>query len=107
MIGQVLPSFIAQEVEKVLPEWVGVDPKGFKTLNITGLDALLVESVRALKAENDDLRAQSSKLESRLTAMERNRGTLAAGPWGIGTSLGLLGMVGGAFLFSRRRRSRM
>jgi hypothetical protein len=39
-------GFIAQDVEKVLPEWVGVDTKGFKTLNMTGIEPMLVESIR-------------------------------------------------------------
>src|SRR6185436_12741 len=48
-------GFIAQEVERVLPEWVGVDDKGFKTLSTRGLEAMLVESLRTLKQQNDQL----------------------------------------------------
>ena len=46
-------GFIAQDVESMLPEWVGVDAKGFKTLNTTGIEPLVIESIRTLKGEND------------------------------------------------------
>jgi len=97
-------GFVAQEVEKVVPEWVGVDTKGFKTLNTTGLEAILVESVRALKTENDGLRAQLSKMEGRLAAVERNRGTVAVGLNNMGWGLGAAGMLGGVLVFARCRR---
>jgi hypothetical protein len=44
-------GFIAQEVEKVMPEWIGPnDEHGFKTIAIPGhsLEALVVESIRTL-----------------------------------------------------------
>ena len=46
-------GFIAQEVEKVIPEWVSTDEKGFKAVNLTGMEPMVVESLRTLKAEND------------------------------------------------------
>ncbi len=54
---------IAQEVEKVFPEWVGTDRDGYKTLTIRGFEALAVESLRTLKSENDVLRQKLSDLE--------------------------------------------
>jgi hypothetical protein len=58
-------GFIAQEVEAVLPEWIGRDPRGFKTISIPGrgLEAMLVESIRTLKKDNDELRQRLDKLE--------------------------------------------
>jgi hypothetical protein len=56
-------GFIAQDVEKVFPQWVSVDPDGFKLLNTKGLEALLVESVRTLKTENDLLKDRVKALE--------------------------------------------
>lgn len=85
-------GFIAQEVEKVLPEWVGVDEKGIKTVNYNGIDALLVESVQRLKAENDALRDRVRKLEPVTTA-----GLNPNGPLGLG-----LAILGGAIIVSRR-----
>jgi hypothetical protein len=58
-------GMIAQEVEKVFPEWVGTDRDGYKTLSIRGFEALAVESFRALRTENDDLRRQVADLSSR------------------------------------------
>ena len=56
-------GFIAQDYEKVFPEWVSTDKDGMKMIDTTGLDSLEVESIRELKADNDDLRARLSKLE--------------------------------------------
>lgn len=93
-------GFIAQEVEKVLPEWVGVDDKGFKTLNLTGIEPMVVESLRTLKQENDALR-------DRVRALENNRGVAVSygglsGPAGLGLGLAVLA---GAVVFSRRNRA--
>lgn len=85
-------GFIAQDVEAVLPEWVGVDDHGFKTLERKGLDVMLVESIQTLKADNDELRARVKSLETRRTG------------WGTaGISLGLLGMVGMLVMVARKR----
>ena len=89
-------GFIAQEVEKVLPEWVGVNEKGVKTVNYNGIDALLVESVQSLKKENDSLR-------TRMKALELTRGVAAAGLNGNGLlGLGLIALAG-AIVTKRRR----
>jgi len=48
-------GFLAQDVEQVEPSWVGVDDQGFKTINMNRLTPMLVDSVRELKAENDNL----------------------------------------------------
>jgi hypothetical protein len=91
-------GFIAQEVEKVLPEWVGVDAKGFKTLSMTGIEPMLVESIRTLKAENAGLRA-------RVDALEANRRPLISGLTAEGGLFGLGFVTMGAFVVSRRKRS--
>jgi hypothetical protein len=93
-------GFIAQEVEKVFPEWVRTDPNnGFKILDDTGLGALEVESLRALKAKND-------ALEERVQALEANRRPMISGlsAEGMGMGFGLVAL-GGAFLVSRRKHS--
>jgi hypothetical protein len=89
-------GFIAQEVEKVMPEWVGVDAKGFKTVDMIGIDAMLVESIRTIKAEND-------ALKDRVKALEANRRQLNASLLGEG-GLGLA-VVAAAFIVSRRKRA--
>jgi hypothetical protein len=43
-------GMVAQEVEKVFPEWVGQTPDGLKFLSIRGFEALVVEALRSLEA---------------------------------------------------------
>jgi hypothetical protein len=90
-------GFIAQEVEKVLPEWVGVDKAGFKTINMTGIEPMLVESIRELKTENDALKARIEALEvGRRPALSMFGGNGMLG-------LGMIA-VAGAVVVSRRKR---
>jgi hypothetical protein len=63
-------GFIAQEVEKVLPEVVSTDPVGYKTVEYSKVVSLLVEAVKeqqkeieALKNENASLKAQADKVK--------------------------------------------
>jgi len=51
--GGMHTGFIAQEVEPIFPEWVGNTSGGMKTLNISGFEALTVESLRELREEKD------------------------------------------------------
>jgi hypothetical protein len=44
-------GLIANEVASVLPEWVGEDDKGFKTLTVFGFEALVVEALRELSTK--------------------------------------------------------
>ena len=46
-------GLIAQEVEKVFPEWVSTaDPDGYKELTIRGFEALTIEALRELKPKS-------------------------------------------------------
>jgi hypothetical protein len=56
-------GLIAQDVEEVIPEWIKTDPDGYKRLEPIGIDALLIEAIKELKAENDDLRRRIAVLE--------------------------------------------
>jgi hypothetical protein len=60
-------GFVAQEVEKVLPQWVGEDERGYKMVTPTGFEALSVEALRELRAEKD---AEIATLNGKLDAME-------------------------------------
>jgi hypothetical protein len=97
-------GFIAQDVEKVLPEWVGANDKGFKTVNRGGLDVMLVDSVRTLKMENDDLRIRSASLEDRVRSLEAGRRPLISGMGEGGIGLGMLALAG-ALVFTKRKRT--
>ena len=52
---------IAQEVEQVFPELIsGEFPK---SVNYNGLIGVLIESVKELKAQNEEMRAEIEKLK--------------------------------------------
>jgi hypothetical protein len=59
-------GLIAQDVEKVLPEMVTEDARGFKAVKYSQLPLLLLEAVRELKAENDSLRSELEAIRARL-----------------------------------------
>ncbi|GGN10856.1 hypothetical protein GCM10010967_53370 [Dyadobacter beijingensis] len=69
-------GLIAQEVEKLFPELVKTDEKGFKSLNYMGLIPHLIESVKelarqnaGLEAENADFRNDNKAFLEKLAAM--------------------------------------
>jgi len=70
-------GFVAQQVEQVLPQWVGEDERGYKMVTPTGFEALSVEAVRELRAEKDAqidaLKGQVDALEARLRRLETAR----------------------------------
>lgn len=63
-------GMIAQEVEKIFPQWVGEDNNGYKNLTIRGFEALTVEAIRELKRENKALQEKNDLLEARIKALE-------------------------------------
>lgn len=71
-------GLIAQEVDAVFPQWVGVDAAGFKTLSVGGFEGLVAEAMRELRAEKDleiadlhsQLESQREEFEARLIALE-------------------------------------
>jgi hypothetical protein len=67
-------GLIAQEVEKVFPNMVATDERGYKAVNYSQLPLLLLQALRELKAENNNLRlemeAQRQQFQSRLDAVE-------------------------------------
>jgi hypothetical protein len=57
-------GFIAQEVEKVLPELVFTnDVDGYKGVNYAEVTAVLVEAIKELKTENDLLKKRLEQIE--------------------------------------------
>jgi len=54
-------GLIAQEVEKVMPELVKEDEKGIKSVNYSGLVPYLLEAIKILKAEVDELKVNKQK----------------------------------------------
>src|SRR5262245_15467683 len=64
-------GLVADEVEKVFPDWVGVDAQGYKTLTIRGFEALTIEALRELQQANTELRSTNSELHKRLEVLEQ------------------------------------
>jgi hypothetical protein len=56
-------GFLAHEVKEVVPEAVGENEYGLTGVSYSRLTALLVEAVKELKAENEELRARIVRLE--------------------------------------------
>ncbi|HET6646245.1 MAG TPA: tail fiber domain-containing protein [Pyrinomonadaceae bacterium] len=56
-------GLVAQEVEKVFPEWVSKDSQGYSELTLRGFEALVIEALRELKLEVDDLKTRLQNLE--------------------------------------------
>jgi hypothetical protein len=80
-------GFIAQDVEKAIPDWVGVDGDGYKTLNLTGIEALTVATLQHLRDEN-------KQLESEVDVLEAARRPMLSGFGEGGLGLFLLAAVG-------------
>lgn len=52
---------ISQDVEKVLPEIVGVTPDGYKTVDYSRLSPLIIEAVKELDKKNEDYANNTDK----------------------------------------------
>ncbi len=64
-------GFIAQEVEKILPEAVCFNGiKDYKTVKYAELTSVLVEGIKELKKENDELKQTLKNVLERLSALE-------------------------------------
>ena len=59
-------GLIAQEVEKVFPEVVSADNKGYKSVAYAQLVGPLVEAVKELKKENDRLKQDNKNIKKEL-----------------------------------------
>jgi hypothetical protein len=67
---EVQTGLIAQEVQKIFPELVQTDEKGFLLVNYIGLVPHLIEAVKELQDENNSLKNKNQTLESRLDKIE-------------------------------------
>jgi endosialidase-like protein len=68
-------GMVAQDVEKVFPDWVSTGKDGYKRLTYRGFEALTVEALRQLRAEKDEkieeLEKQNENLQKRLEKLEQ------------------------------------
>lgn len=70
-------GFIAQEVEAVLPELVVTKKDGFKAVNYAEMSAVLVEAVKELSRQIDELKRENSDLKAELTKADELESRLA------------------------------
>jgi len=88
-------GFIAQEIEKILPEVVNTDENGYKSVTYANVVPVLVEAVKTLNArtviqqkqidalksvqqENAVIKAENAELKARFDAIERTLAELKA-----------------------------
>ncbi len=57
-------GLIAQEVERVMPELVGEDQHGYKVVRYAKLPLLMLQAIKDLKIENDELKKELSAMRS-------------------------------------------
>lgn len=72
-------GFIAQEMEKVYPEWVLDKADGMKAISFSGFESVTVQALRELRAEKDAqlsaAQARIAELESQVAALRSAQGT--------------------------------
>jgi len=61
-------GFVAQEVEKVFPNWVSTDTQGYKRINMARLNAVMVN---AIKEQQDEIEAQQKEISELKAAHNR------------------------------------
>jgi hypothetical protein len=69
-------GLIAQEVQKIFPELVQTDEKGFLSVNYIGLVPHLIEALKELRDENNSLKTKNQTLETRLDKIEAMLSTI-------------------------------
>ncbi len=69
-------GLIAQEVQKIFPELVQTNEKGFLSINYIGLVPHLIEAVKELRDENISLKTKNQTLETRLDKIEAMLSTI-------------------------------
>jgi hypothetical protein len=68
-------GLIAQEVEKVFPDWVETAPDGYKRVTVRGLEALMVEALRQLREEQKSAGQEAEAAIRKVNVeIERQRG---------------------------------
>lgn len=64
---------LAQDVQKVFPEAVVEREDGYLAVNYSALVAPLIESVKELKSEQDDLKAQLEQIKRELASLKKKK----------------------------------
>ncbi len=70
-------GFLAQDVEKIIPEIVQHGKDGYLSIDYGRLTPVLVKAIQELVSENDDLKSANAELSSRLDKIEQRLAELA------------------------------
>lgn len=65
-------GFIAQDLEKIFPEMVFTDEKGYKSVDYARLTPVLVEAMKELTLKNQTLENRIDKIEAMLSTIQPN-----------------------------------
>ena len=68
---------IAQEVEKIYPEFIHTDEDGMKSVNYAQMTAVLIEAVKALHLEIQDLKIENTTLQVKIDKQQQLEERLA------------------------------
>jgi anaerobic ribonucleoside-triphosphate reductase len=63
-------GFIAQEFEKVFPDFVNTDKEGYKQINTEKLNIFIVQAMKEQQAEIEQLKAAKAKQATELEALK-------------------------------------
>ena len=63
-------GLIAQEVERVLPELVTTDEKGYKSVAYQNVVPVVVEAIKVQQKQMEDLKAENIQLKKELEAIK-------------------------------------
>ncbi|OFX73138.1 MAG: hypothetical protein A2X12_03860 [Bacteroidetes bacterium GWE2_29_8] len=63
--GQKEVGVVAQEVEKVLPEIVRTDSKGYKSLDYSKLTPLLIEAIKEQQKQIEEMKKEIEELKKK------------------------------------------
>jgi hypothetical protein len=97
-------GFIAQDVERVFPDWVTTDADGYESLSVNAYPAVAVEAFREVKQRNDALKARLETLHDRLEQLNGHTSPVAKFGW-LDWTLVFGGSAAGLALGRRRRRA--
>ena len=64
-------GLIAQDVEAILPELVTTDETGYRAVRYSALPFHLLQAIKELKSENDELKARLAALEAAILTKDR------------------------------------
>ena len=63
-------GFIAQDMEKIIPEVVTTDNNGYKGMSYERITPVLTAAIQEQQKQIEELKAENKKLESRIKFLE-------------------------------------